>query len=441
MNKNGQQNKNRKVIIITYYWPPSGGSPVLRWLKFVKYLHEFNWDATIYTPKNPEPQAIDETLLKEVPENVTLLKKKIREPYFLFKKLLGKPKGKSLATAFISDNNKKSWLNELSVWIRGNFFIPDARKFWIKPSVRYLTKYLNENPHDVIVSTGPPHSMHLIAQKVKNKIGIAWLADFRDPWTRIDYYNQLKLTRFADLKHRQLEQKVLSEADVIITVSPTMSSEFQSVTDTPVHTITNGFDFLPELNPEDIPSDNFTLMHAGSMPESRNPEILWKVLADMVTDIPELERKLKIELIGRVDHAIIRSIKNHGLEKKLKTIEHLPNEEVIRQMSRASVLLLVINRTENAPGILTSKIFEYFSAKRPVLAFGPVDGDAGKLVRTVNAGEILDYNDLEGTRKYLTESFNNFLKGKLSVDTRNIVTYSRKNLTASLARLLNELVP
>jgi glycosyltransferase involved in cell wall biosynthesis len=440
VNKSGHHNKKKKVLIITYYWPPSGGSPVLRWLKFVKYLHEFGWEVTVYTPENPEPQAVDETLLSEVPENVTVLKKKIREPYAIFKRLLRKPKGKSLATAFISDNNKKSLFNEMSVWIRGNFFIPDARKFWIKPSIRYLTRYLREHPYDAIISTGPPHSLHLIAQGLKKNTRIPWLADFRDPWTNIDYYNQLKLTKRADRKHHQLEETVLRETDAIVTVSPTMTKEFSDMGARSVKTITNGFDTVPEGIAADVDNKTLTILHVGSMPESRNPVALWKVLGILARKNPEFQKKLRIELIGNVDYSIMHSLKENGLDDSLVKLEHMPNAEVLQRMSMASVLLLVINNTQNASGILTNKFFEYLSAKRPIIAIGPTNGDAAEILNRTDAGRMIDYQDEKGTEDYILSLIADFEKGNLAVDVKNIDNFSRRKLTASLAQILDSLV-
>ena len=427
------------MLIITYYWPPSGGSPVLRWLKFVKYLHKFGWEVTVYTPANPEPQAVDETLLEEIPEGVHVIKKKIREPYAIFKRILGKPKGKSIATAFISDSNSRSLLNELLVWVRGNFFIPDARKFWIKPSVRYLSKYLKQFPHHVMVSTGPPHSMHLIAQGIKSKTGIPWLADFRDPWTNIDYYSQLKLTQRADRKHHQLESDVIRNADAIVTVSPTMTKEYKEMGSSSVHTITNGFDVLPGKKEEELNHTIFSILHVGSMPESRNPKLLWKVLGKFTGEASENAGKLRIELIGHIDSSIIESLKANGLEGFYTKYDYLPNREVLLKMTQASVLLLVINNTQNATGILTNKFFEYLSAKRPILAIGPTNGDAAEIINMTRAGKIFDYKDEKGMDIYLHELISDFNQRTLKVDPKNIDTFSRRNLTSSLAKLLDSL--
>ena len=232
-----------RVLIITYYWPPSGGSGVQRWLKFAKYLPQFGWEPVIYTPQNPQANAIDEALSKDISPSLEVLKTKIREPYGFYSILSGNKSGKQPIRAnLISDNRKSSFFQKFSLYVRGNFFIPDPRRWWVGPSVKYLKNYLREHPVDAIVSTGPPHSMHLIARTLHRETGIRWIADFRDPWTGIFYFKYLPLSRYALRKHRRLEQSVLEEADRIVTVSAQMKEDFSGRTSVPIEIITNGFD-------------------------------------------------------------------------------------------------------------------------------------------------------------------------------------------------------
>ena len=199
----------KRVLIISYYWPPSGGAGVQRWLKFVKYLRSFGWEPVVYTPENPEFPETDLSLAKDIPPGLEVIKQPIWEPYDTYKKLLGQKKEDKINAAFLSEKKKNSMLENFSVWVRGNFFIPDARKFWIRPSVKFLLNYLETNPVKAVISTGPPHSMHLIAMALAKKIKLPWLADFRDPWTNIDFYKDLRLSARADARHKKLEKKVL----------------------------------------------------------------------------------------------------------------------------------------------------------------------------------------------------------------------------------------
>lgn len=435
-------NAHKKVLIITYYWPPSGGSGVQRWLKMSKYLNKFGWEPVIYTAENGEAPVIDHSLEKDVPEGITVLKTPIWEPYNLYKKFTSRKKDERMGAGFLNEKKQKKGLAEnLSIWIRGNWFIPDARKFWIKPSIKYLTKYLKENPVDAIISTGPPHSMHLIALGIKKKLGITWIADFRDPWTDIDFYDQLKLTKRSDSKHKRLEKEVLSTADTVVSVSWHWEKDLQKRGAKKSVVITNGYD------PQDVQhvstqlSDKFTIAHIGSMNKDRNPETLWKVLADICSEKPDFENNLEISFIGKTDHAVFESIDNNHLTKTVKRIDYLPHTEVINAMSKAQVLLLAINDTPNVAGVIPGKIFEYIAVRRPVLAIGPPEADSGKIITETGAGEICGFEDYDGIRSTVLQYYMYFLEGKLNVTTQEelIEKYSRKELAHAYADLLNNL--
>jgi glycosyltransferase involved in cell wall biosynthesis len=424
----------KKVLIITYYWPPSGGSPVLRWLKFVKYLPEFGWQPIIFTPENPTPQAFDKSLGQDIPETVQTYRYKILEPANLFGL---KKTGKVQPTGFISEGNKKSLLKEVMIWIRGNFFIPDARMLWIAPASKQIIKLLKKEPVDAIISTGPPHSMHLIASRVKRKTNLPWIADFRDPWTKIDFYKELKLTNRSDRKHHKLEKKVLFEADKVITVGPTMTKEFIQQGCNHVSTITNGFDVELRIDSNIQKTEKFTILHVGSMPESRNPRKLWPVLSKLCKENQEFALNLEIKLIGRVDYSIISDIKQCNLEKYLHRLKQVSNSEALEQMRKASLLLLVVNNTHNAKGILTNKFFEYLSAGRPILTIGPSDGDVAKILKDSNAGSIYDYTDSERLKIGLEKYYMDFSNNDLKAIPTNIEKFSRRNLTYQLSQELD----
>ncbi len=425
----------KKVLIITYYWPPSGGSSVLRWLKFTKYLQDFGWLPTIYTPSNPEPQAKDLSLQSEVPHNVHVIKRKITEPYFLFRLLTGKKSDETLTVSFISDKDPGP-IHRLLIWVRGNFFIPDARKWWIKPSVRFLIRFLKQNPHDIIISTGPPHSMHLIALGVKKKLEVPWISDFRDPWTNIDFYDELRLSARADRQHHLLERKVLDFSDAVIAVSPTMAREFTEKGCKNVYTITNGFDEQDMIRPGEQ-ADKFIIIHIGSMSSGRNPDSLWSALNEMGRLNGQFKSDLLINLTGDVDFSVIRSIEENGLLSNLVRNKHIPHSEVLTCLMQASVLLLVINNSSNSRGILTNKFFEYLSARKPIIAIGPVDGDVAAILNRADSGKIFDYKDKKGLSEYIMDLYGQFKSGRLYLSTGDISRFSRQNLTSALARLLN----
>lgn len=431
----------KKVLIITYYWPPSGGSGVQRWLKFSKYLHEFGWEPIIYTPENPEAPATDESLARDIPEGIQVIKQPIWEPYSFYKKFTGQKKEARVGTGFLTEEKKPKLAEKISVWIRGNMFIPDARKFWIKPSVKFLSNHLKIHPVDAIVSTGPPHSMHLIALEIHKKLNIPWLADFRDPWTEIDFYDELMLTKWADRKHHNLERQVLSNSDRVTVVSPTMKKEFEEITDTRVDLLTNGFDDADYTSGSYELDEEFSIAHIGTMVQSRNPFVLWKALSDLQKDGSDLCKHFRFKLIGKVDITILETARQYGLYNLIEKIDYLPHDEVIRQQRKSRVLIMILNNTRNAKGILTGKFFEYMAAKRPIICIGPPDSDTAEILKKLNVGYVVGFDEVEKMKEVLTLLFKTYKKNEDTLDSPNINQYSRRSLTERLSAILNELTP
>lgn len=431
----------KKVLIITYYWPPSGGGGVQRWLKFVKYLRDFGWEPVVYTPENPERPAVDESLCHEIPDGVEVLKTTVWEPYRLYKQFTGRKKSEHIQTAFLTEKKKPGLAEKFSVWIRGNLFIPDARKFWIAPSVNYLKAWLNNNPVDVIASTGPPHSMHLIGMQLKKETGIPWLADFRDPWTNIDFYRDLKLTPWADRKHRQLERKVLQQADAVTLISNGMARDFSGIVRRDYHLITNGFDkddfkgITPPSNP-----GKFRLSHIGSLVKSRNPIILWQALAELVAEDEKLKNQLEIALTGTVDLSVRQSIAEYRLDDYVKYQAYLPHDQLVNEFNSSTVLLLLINDTPNAGLILTGKFFEYMAAGRPIICLGPTDGDAARILHETQTGFAFGFDEKEKLKERIKALYAAFRAANLVQRSTGIEEYSRKNLTKKLALLMDSLL-
>lgn len=431
---------NRKVLIITYYWPPSGGAGVQRWLKFSKYLREFGWEPVIYTPENPEAPAIDNSLEKDIPLGISIIKRPIIEPYSAYKRFVGMKSGEKVNAGFLQEKEKPGMAEGFAVWLRGNFFIPDARRFWIRPSVKFLKNYLEDNPVDAIVSTGPPHSMHLIALQIHKKLHIPWLADFRDPWTGIDFYHQLKLSSLADRLHHKLEKKVLSSATAVTVVSQDMVNEFNGIVKRDYKLVTNGYD---EQDISPLPLNQldtkFSISHIGSINGSRNPLGLWKVLAEMIKLNPEFNDKLQIKLVGKVDIGVLKSIEENGLTSHLSRIEYMPHQEVMHEIQKSQVLLLLINNTPNAKGILTGKIFEYLGSGRPILSIGPEDGEAAVMLKDSEAGQTANYENEKGMQQILSDYFIQFNENRLISNPGNRLKYSRKVLTKLIADILDNL--
>ena len=424
--------QHKKVLIISYYWPPSGGAGVQRWLKFTKYLPEFGWTPVVYTPENPEFPSTDESLLEEVSAHCQVLKTPIIEPYGLYRKLLGLKADEKIQTGFLSESRKPRRLERFARWVRGNFFIPDARFLWIKPSIRFLTAWLRENPVDLIVSTGPPHSMHLIARELKKRTGLPWVADFRDPWTDIDFYHELYLSRWADRRHHELEAAVLSEADQVLVIGPTMRDGLLAKeASAKIAVVPNGFDEDDTQTVDVEPDQRFVLAHIGSFSPARNPITLWKVLSELKRE-GRLPAEFVIQTIGKLDISVRDAISEAGLLDHLEHIPYLEHREVVRYQQKASMLLLVANRTHNAKGIVTGKVFEYLASSRPVLAIGPVDGDLAALMHETGAEAVIEYDDVASLKERILKHFG---AHPAAAEKRNLEMYTRRALTKQLSTL------
>jgi glycosyltransferase involved in cell wall biosynthesis len=425
----------KKVLIITYYWPPSGGGGVMRWLKMSKYLPEFGWKPIIYTPENPDSSVVDESLLDEIHPEIKTVKRPIWEPYRLFRRLTGKSKDEKFKAGYISEASSGDWKSKLSVFIRGNFLIPDPRMFWIKPSRRFLTNYLKENPVDLIVSTGPPHSMHLIALGLKKRFETPWIADFRDPWTDIDFYEKLRLTSWADKIHRKLELKVLEKADHVVTVSPQCSKDLRKISKREVEVIYNGFDPDDFKGLTSSSDENFSISHFGAFNSDRNPKVLWKILGRLAKENAIFKEKLRIRLIGQTDASVISEIEKNDLQENLILIDHLPHIKGLEELAQSQLLLLPINDAPNARGILPGKMYEYMALKRPVLAIGPTDSDFAQILKETNAGLSIDFTDSNGMRNAIENYFNLYNERKLKVESKATERFSRKNLAKKFIEL------
>ncbi len=434
----------KKVLIITYYWPPTGGAGVQRWLKFSKYFRQFGWEPIIYTPSNPDFPINDDTLLKDVPSDLTVLKTQITEPYDIYRKIMRKKKTDAVNQGFLSEEKENTLLQSAMIWIRGNFFIPDARKFWIKPSVAYLSHYIKQHKIDAVISTGPPHSMHLIAMGLKQKFNIPWIADFRDPWTQIDFYSQLKLSSFADAKHKKLENQVLTQANKVVTISPSCGKDLEKLGNRTVDIITNGFDtddFTPiAIGVDSKMSDGFMFHHTGALNKDRNPYTLWKVLGDLCKENPELKQDLILKFTGKTDAIVLESLKQQGLEANFQKLEYMPHSEIVKSMVQSPILLLPLNNTPNNAGVLSGKLFEYLAAKRPIFGVGLPNADAASILKETQAGVMVDFDDYEGTKKQVLNLYAQYKSNTLTIQSNSIDKYSRENCAGAYTKLLYDIV-
>lgn len=426
----------KKALIITYYWPPAGGPGVQRWLKFVKYLRNFDIEPIVYIPENPHYPIKDTTLVDEIPEGIKILKHPIKEPYGLAK-IFFKQKTQTISSGLIT-KKKPSFLEKLMLFIRGNFFIPDARVGWVKPSVNFLNEYLKNNPVDIIITSGPPHSLHLIGVELKQQAQLPWIADFRDPWTTIGYHKELRLTKASQLKHKQLEKAVLQTANCVVVTSPTTKSEFKAITPTPIEIITNGFDI--DISTETQLDSKFTLAHIGSLLSERNPVVLWRVLSELINENESFRKDFELILAGIISKEVLKNINNFGLSKNLKNRGYLTHKQSIELQRKAQVLLLIEIDSPETKAIIPGKLYEYLAAKRPIVAIGPTESDIETIMTETDAGMYFDSFRESELKTFILSLYQKYKSGKLEVQSKNIETFSRKKLTKKLADVIHSTI-
>lgn len=433
----------KRVLIISYYWPPTGGSGVQRWVKFAKYLPQEGWQPVIYTPENPEQLAVDASLEAEVPAEAEIVKTRIIEPYELYRKFLRKS-GHGEAAVEVNPVNaqNKSLLQKAAMWVRGNLFRPDPRCLWIGPSVRFLKNYLKDHPVDLIVSTGPPQSMHMIGRRLSLETGLPWIADFRDPWTKIFYFKHLSMMPSTQKWHQRMEKKVLDDASAVVAVSPLVQQEFQVMTQTSVELITNGFDEcdFPEGRSEEVaggPDKDFVITHTGLFAADGNPTVLWKVLADKCKADDSFRNHLKIKLVGKTDSQITGSLEAAGLSDNVINLGYQPHAVAVEEQRTASLLILPLRKEPEYKAVLPGKLFEYLASWRPVLGIGQTDGAMSIILNTTKTGLVLDWNDEASLARFIELCWQRHLKGELTVEDADLTQFTRKELTRRMAALFD----
>ncbi len=431
----------KKILVITYYWPPAGGVSVLRTLKIVKYLAEFGWTPIVYAPSNALYPYLDHNNLNDIPENIQIIKRPIREPFRIFKFLTGRKKTESLDSILQVRRKKFKLIENLGIWIRGNFFIPDARFLWINPSVRYLTKLLKKNKVDAIFSDGPPHTNTVIACKLSQKLGIPWLSDFQDPWTQADYFRMFNMGKRALKSHRKLEEECIKTAKKIIIASPTWKKDLELIGARNVDVIYYGYDESDFKKYDEItPSDNkLIIFHAGLIGVDRLPLTFLRLLRELVEQYPAISEKLSLQLAGQVDYEIKRAISEYKLSQYVEYVGFIERKKVIERYFKSHLLLLLLNKAFNEKGRLPGKLYEYLRSGRPILALGNPEGDAGRILEETNAGICLDYDNQKDIRGFMIKVLND-ADYKQTVNWTAIKQYSNYNQTKKIAGYLDNII-
>ena len=430
----------KKVLIITYYWPPAGGPGVQRVLKFAKYLPEFGWQPIILTVQNGEYPAYDESLFSDIPKECKVFKTPAIEPFSLYKKFTGMDSDEAIPVATLAET-KTSWKKKLAHWIRLNLFIPDAKIGWIPFAVKAGKHIIRNEKPDIIFSSSPPPTVHLIAKKLAKWSGIKWVADFRDPWTEIYHQDSVyknKLTHYIDSK---LENKILTNANKVSTVSMHIAESFQKKSKNNTFTvIPNGYDDADLISNTVNKFDKFTIAYAGKINHQQNPEVLWKICAEIINENNEFRNNFNILLMGNITNSVHISLQKHNLTEYITDLGYVDHQTALQNLQRSTILLLLIPNTKKNKGIVTGKLFEYLAMNNFILGFGPENGDAAHVLNTTNSGKMFEYSDEEVVRNLILDLFKKWkINTSIPLNSQNITQFSRKNLTKKLAHTFKNL--
>lgn len=418
-----------KVLIITYYWPPSGGAGVQRWLKFSKYLPEFGWEPIILTvdPEFAAYPVTDSFLSGELPSSLRVYTTPATDYFTIFNKDRTK-----IPSAGFANNVDNTFKSKLMRFVRGNFFIPDPRKGWNKYAFNKACDLIESEGIKNIITTSPPHSTQLIGLKIKRKYpSVKWIADLRDPWTDIYYYKQFFPTLISRWYDSRYELSVLTNSDKIITVGESLKKSFSSKAkgiEEKTEIITNGYDASDFEGLEQCLPSRFTLTYVGTLSDVYPVEGLISAMKNLKLE----EHDFALRFIGSVSEKQRKLILSEIPCESVEFISYVNHSKAIDYMVRSSVLILIIPSHISNKSIITGKLFEYLATDKPVLCIGPPDGDAAAILKKTGHGIIFSYNDSGGIKDYLS----NLISGKSSSGKTSIIEFSRFELTKQLSQLL-----
>jgi len=434
----------RKVLIITYYWPPAGGPGSQRAVKFAKYLPQFGWQPVILTVRNGEFSYTDHSLEKDIPSELKIYQTRGWEPFLFYKKLTGRQSGETLPVGLLT-GKKKSLVERVASWIRANLFVPDARIGWIPFATKKALQIIRDENIDLIFSSSPPHSLQIIANRLKKKTGLPWVADFRDRWTDIRYYQVLKRTGFTKRIDSILEKRVLTSADCVTATSEGFSANFKEK----IKAKTQTFHFLPNGYDEEdfggIPEQEvpeFRILHTGNLIAQQNPLVLWNSISRLFESDTGIRESLRVLLIGKAHDSIVKSVHEKGLSDAVKIQNYVPHKDILVELKKASILLAVTPDLPDNRSIVLGKIYEYIGSGKPILVIGPPQSDAARIISGFENSTTCGYTDEKQCIEFVRNTFNKWSESTRVPETpvEQRLPYSRQKISKSLANIFNSLL-
>ena len=431
----------KKVLIVSYYFPPSGGPGVQRVLKFVKYLPAFGWQPVVLTVENGDFPARDESLLAEIPEAVKVYRTRIFEPYSLYRKLTGKAPNAPVDVENIpGSSGKRSVAESAASFIRSTFFIPDARIGWYPYATSEGLEIIRREGIQALYSSSPPYTTAVIARRLHQATKVPWIAGFRDPWT--GFLSTPHRWFFPAAVDRYLEHSVLRDATVIEAawrgILKDFTKKYPEIDCTKLFYLPNGFDS------EDYPAidtprnERFTLTYTGSLYGKRNPQTLLTAVEQLVRERSVDPEKILIQLIGRQGSEVREMVERSTINASVRLVPYLPHGESIRELLRSDALLLIVDEADGSDEIVPGKVFEYLGARRPIITLAP-PGAVSALITETRSGLVAHNRDIPGIKAAFLETYNAFQYHKPAAAQNEgaVRKYERREITRHLAALLN----
>lgn len=434
-----------KVLILSYYFPPAGGSGVQRWMFFSRYLPENGIEPIVITVDVDKAsyRFIDYSLEKNV-SGIKIIRTKTREILSLYSFLRGGDKRSNIPQGFAGEPNP-SFLQKISRFIRGNIFLPDARRGWNRFAYQQSVKTIKSENIGIVITTGPPHSTHLVGRKLKKKYGIKWIADFRDPWTEVYYNRALYKSRLANKIDSAMERRVLNEANTVVTIGPGMQKMLQGKLPEPqrskVHYVYNGFDGELFDRLVKIPADYFCISHLGILSENQPIDAFLEGLRLCLDRNIGMKRNFRLQFVGDISPSIIKKAEEKIGRENLELVGYVQHAEAVQYMKNADLLLNSFAISDDSSLLVSGKLMEYIATGNPIIGLGHPEGDAALLMKRNPHMSVFDRENILGITLFIEMIYLHWLNKDVQYSTdESYKKYSRQNMTRELSQIIRTLI-
>ena len=432
----------KKVLLINYYWPPSGGPAVQRWVDFARLLLKENIQTTVVTidEKVATFPLLDDSLNEKVPDKIAVHKTDTSELFWLYKKVTGK---KSVKPVGLSNEKKEGFKQKVAKFIRGNLFLPDPRRGWGKHAYAKAKELLLSEEYTCVITAGPPQSTHLVGLKLKKELGVNWIADFHDEWTDHWVLKQFYRTALANYFDRLLEKKVLNSADVVLShcqaAKELLESKISEKVKHKFRIIYMGYDEDYFQNITQKQSNEFKIVYTGTIGKSYHPETFFKALRKVISKFNHLT--IKFVFAGMMASEIQHSIKEIGVEQYIENLGYISHEEAIEVLKSGNLLLLMNPIFDGEQRILPGKLFEYLAVKTPVLNLASPDGQSAQIINKSHAGKSFAHHSEKEIEEYLEKQINSWEENNriTHLNENDISIYSRQFAVEQLREIIDKM--